>query len=395
MSISARPASPRGSAEVRSPVAEIFRLHGPAYLRDHALTPGQAKALRAVIACRTAALGGHVDVCQDCGTTTPSYNSCRDRHCPNCQSSAAKHWVNDRLGRVLPTSYFHVVFTLPEQLRAVALANPKLIYDLLFSAAHDTLKDMATRRLDAQLGITAVLHTWTREMQLHPHLHCIVTGGGLSPDGTEWASCRQDYLFPVKAMNRLFRGKFMSGLVRAHKAGKVHFAGTSAGLADPAAFARMRDLLYKTDWVVFAKKPFGGPEQVIRYLSRYTHRVAISNSRIVSQADERVVVKTRGEARCTLSPQEFIRRFLLHVLPRGFRKIRHYGLLAPANVSTRLIAARGILELMDPCRGMPTHEPEELLGDRIEATKPIPCCPACGSTNLRREDVPRPARGPP
>ncbi len=376
-------------------MAEIFRRHGPAYLRDHILTPGQAKALRAMIACRTAALGGHVDVCTDCGTATPSYNSCRDRHCPNCQSSAAKQWVKDRLERVLATPYFHVVFTLPEPLRAVALANPKIIYDLLFSAAHDTLKDMAKRRLGAQLGITAVLHTWTREMQLHPHLHCIVTGGGLSPDGTEWASCRQDYLFPVKAMNRLFRGKFMAGLERAHKAGTLHFAGTSAELADPVAFAKMRNRLYTTEWVVFAKKPFGGPEQVIRYLSRYTHRVAISNSRIVSQTDERVVIKTRGDATCTLSPEEFIRRFLLHVLPHGFRKIRHYGLLAPANVNTRLVAARRILELMDPCRGMPVYEPEELLGERIEATKPIPCCPVCGSTNLRREEIPRPARGPP
>lgn len=376
-------------------MAEIFRRHGPAYLRDRALTPGQAKALRAAIACRTAALGGHLDVCEDCGTATPSYNSCRDRHCPNCQAHAAKRWVEDRLERVLTTPYFHVVFTVPEPLRAVALANPKLVYDLLFSAAQETLQDMARRRLGAQLGITAVLHTWTREMLLHPHLHCIVTGGGLSPDGTEWASCRQDYLFPVKAMNRLFRGKFMAGLVRAHKAEKLHFAGGSAGLADPAAFAKTRDRLYKTDWVVFAKKPFGGPEQVIRYLSRYTHRVAISNSRIVSHTDERVVIKTRGDATCTLPPAEFIRRFLLHVLPHGFRKIRHYGLLAPANINTRLAAARGILELLDPCRGMPAYEPGELLGDPIKVTAPNPCCPACGGTNLRREEIRRPARGPP
>lgn len=296
---------------------------------------------------------------------------------------------------MLPTPYFHVVFTLPEPLRAVALANPKLIYDLLFLAAQETLQDMARRRMGAQLGITAVLHTWTREMLLHPHLHCIVTGGGLSADGTEWASGRQDYLFPVKAMNRLFRAKFMAGLVRAHKAEKLHFAGTSAGLADPVAFAKMRDRLYKTDWVVFAKKPFGGPAQVIRYLSRYTHRVAISNSRIVSQTDERVVIKTRGDAMCTLPPEEFIRRFLLHVLPHGFRKIRHYGLLAPANVNSRLVAARRILERTDLCRGMTAYEPEELLGERLEATKAIPCCPACGSTNLRREEILRPARGPP
>jgi hypothetical protein len=381
---------------VRSPVAEIFRRHGPAYLRDHTLVPGQAKALRSMIACRTAALGGHVDVCADCGTrTTPSYNSCRDRHCPGCQSYAAERWVQDRLERVLPTPYFHVVFTLPEQLRAVALANPKLVYDLLFCAAVDTLQDMARRRLSAQLGITAVLHTWTREMLLHPHLHCIVTGGGLSTDGTEWASCRQDYLFPVKAMNRLFRGKFMAGLVRAYNAEKLHFAGTSAALTDPVVFAKMRNQLYSTDWVVFAKKPFGGPEQVIRYLSRYTHRVAISNSRVLSQNAERVVIKTRGSATCAMSGAEFIRRFLLHVLPQGFRKIRHYGLLAPANVNTRLVAARRILELMDPYRGMPVFEPGELLGEPVVLTSPPPRCPACGGTNLHREEIPRPPRGPP
>lgn len=388
--------------EVRSPVAEIFRRHGPAYLLDHVLTPGQAKALRAVIACRTAALGGHLDTCEDCGVAVPSYNSCRDRHCPGCQSSAAKRWLKDQLERVLPTPYFHVVFTLPEPLRAIALANPKFIYDLLFLAAQETLQDMARRRLHAQLGITAVLHTWTREMLLHPHLHCIVTGGGLSLAGRPgptnrptWVNARQEFLFPVKAMSKLFRGKFMDGLVRAQNADKLHFAGTSAGLADPVAFAKMRNQLYKTDWVVFVKKPFGGPEQVIAYLSRYTHRVAISNSRIVSQDDDRVVIKTRGDARCVMPPAEFIRRFLLHVLPSGFRKIRHYGLLAPANVNTRRTVAATLLRLVDPRRDMPAYEPGELLGEPMEAAKPMPCCPVCGSLQLRREEVPRPARGPP
>ena len=399
---SAAPASPRGPAKVRSPVAEIFRRHGPAYLRDHVLTPGQARALHAVIACRTAVLGGHLDTCADCGIATPSYNSCRNRHCPSCQASAAKRWLDKQLARVLPTPYFHVVFTLPEALRAVALANPKLIYDLLFSASSETLQELAASRLKAQLGITAVLHTWTREMLLHPHLHCIVTGGGLSlapgkgrVDSPTWVAGRQEFLFPRKVMGRLLRGKFMDGLVRAHEAGKLHFAGTSAELADPMAFAKMRNQLYKTDWLVFAKKPFGGPEQVIAYLSRYTHRVAISNSRIVSQDDERVVIKTRGDARSAMSPAEFIRRFLLHVLPTGFRKIRHYGLLAPANVNTRRAVAATLLRLVDPCRDMPAYEPGERLGEPMEAAKPVPCCPVCGSLNLRREEVPRPARGPP
>ena len=196
-------------------------------------------------------------------------------------------------------------------------------------------------------------------------------------------------------MGKLFRGKFMDGLVRAHKAGKLHFAGTAAELSDPVVFAQVCNRLYKTDWVVFAKKPFGGPEQVIAYLSRYTHRVAISNSRIVSQDDERVVIKTRGDARCAMSPAEFIRRFLLHVLPSGFRKIRHYGLLAPANVNTRRAVAAALLRLVDSCRDMPAYEPGEMLGEPPEVTKPPPCCPVCGSLNLRREEVPRPARRPP
>jgi Putative transposase/Transposase zinc-binding domain len=380
---------------VRPTVAAVFRRHGPAYLCDHTLVEGQAKVLRSVIACRTAALGGHLDVCRDCGVATPSYNSCRDRHCPNCQASAAKRWLDKQLNRVLATPYFHVVFTLPAQLRAIALANPKLVYDLLFSAAEQTLQDAARSRLHAQLGITAVLHTWTREMGLHPHLHCIVTGGGLSGDGTKWIAGRQDFLFPVKVMGRLLRGKFMDGLVHAHKVGKLHFTGTSAEFADPLAFAKLRHQLYRTDWVVFAKKPFGGPEQVMAYLSRYTHRVAISNSRILAHDDERIVIKTRGEARCALAPAEFIRRFLLHVLPHGFRKIRHYGLLAPSNVNTRRAVAAELLRQVDLYRDMPVFEPGQLLGQHIPITKPPPCCPACGSVNLRREDVPRPARGPP
>lgn len=273
---------------MRPTVAEVFRRHGLAYLCQHSLTPAQGKALRAVIACRTAALGGHLDVCLDCGHKHPAYNSCRDRHCPTCQSRAAKRWLEGRLARVLPTPYFHVVFTLPEPLRAVALANPKLVYDLLFAAATETLQELAATRLGAQLGVTAVLHTWTREMLLHPHLHCVVTGGGLSRDGERWIAGREGFLFPVKVMGSLFRGKFMDGLARAHKAGNLHFAGTSAHLVDPAAFAAMRRQLYRSEWVVFAKRPFGGPQQVIAYLARYTHRVAISSSRLVAMDDKAV-----------------------------------------------------------------------------------------------------------
>ena len=380
-------ASPRGTVEARPTVAEVFRRHGPSYLCQHTLPPAQAKVLRAVIACRTAALGGHLDVCLDCGHDHPSYNSCRDRHCPTCQSTQAKRWLEGRLARVLPTHYFHAVFTLPEPLRAVALANPKIVYDLLFAAATDTLQELAATHLGAQLGITAVLHTWTREMLLHPHLHCVVTGGGLAMDGTRWIACRDAFLFDIKVMGALFRGKFMDGLVRAYKADKLHFAGTSSHLADPKAFAKLRNALYREQWVVFAKRPFGGPKQVITYLSRYTHRVAISDARIRSVTEDRVVISTRKGRTCTMRPEEFVRRFLLHVLPAEFRKIRHYGLLAPANVNTRLVTAARLLS-----------EAGKTLDTAVAATdevaQPVRACRACGSSRLRQETLP-PARAPP
>jgi hypothetical protein len=379
-------------AEPRPTVAEVFRRHGPAYLREHTLTPAQGKVLRAVIACRTATLGGHLDVCLDCGHRHPAYNSCRDRHCPTCQSSQAKKWLEGRLERVLPTHYFHVVFTLPEPLRAVALANPKPVYDLLFAAATDTLKELAATHLDAQLGITAVLHTWTREMLLHPHLHCVVTGGGLSLDGTRWNACRETFLFRVELMGALFRGKFMDGLVKAHNAGTLHFAGTSGLLADPVAFARMRRELYKTRWNVFAKRPFGGPKQVIAYLARYTHRVAISDARLRAVTADRVVISTREGRSATMRPEEFVRRFLLHVLPPDFRKIRHYGLLAPANVNTRLVSARRLLDEAGHRHDTRRFEPTEIPGEPL-ASKPR--CRACGSERIRREAILPVARGPP
>lgn len=384
-------ASPRGTAGVRPSVAAVFRRHGPAYLCHHTLAPARAKVLRAVIACRTAALGGHLEVCLDCGHAHPAYNSCRDRHCPTCQSHAAKRWLDGRLARVLPTPYFHVVFTLPEPLRAVALANPKIVYDRLFAAATETLQELATTRLDAQLGITAVLHTWTREMLLHPHLHCVVTGGGLARDGSRWVACRDAYLFPVRVMGALFRGKFMDGLAKAHAAGTLRFVGTSAHLADPVAFAKMRNQLYRTDWVVFAKRPFGGPKQVISYLSRYTHRVAISSARIQAFTDERVVISTRKGRTCTVRPDEFVRRFLLHVLPPEFRKIRHYGLLAPANVKTRLVTALRLLDAAGHRYDLRRVEPGEAIGEPIARTR----CRACGGGNLRTEALTPTARGPP
>ncbi len=376
-------------------VAEILRRHGPAYLRDHDVTPAQAKALRAALACRTAALGGHLEVCQDCGGATPAYNSCRDRHCPTCQGSQATAWLAGRIERVLPTPYFHVVFTLPAPLRAIALANPRFVYDLLFEAASATLLELAATRLKARLGVTAVLHTWTRELGLHPHLHCVVTGGGLSLDDQTWVPCPDAFLFPVKVVGALFRGKFMAALVAAYKAGDLHFAGTSAALAHPTAFAATRAALYKADWVVFAKRPFGGPKQVLAYLSRYTHRVAISDARIRAADADRVVIKTRGDRSATMAPHEFIRRLLLHVLPRQFRKIRHYGLLAPANVNTRLVAARASLDALGASRRPESPIASDVPPDPVALPLPTPRCPLCGSERLCREPLPASARGPP
>lgn len=388
------PAATPGGAGPRAVVGDILRRHGAAYLRDHAVTPTQAKALRAAMACRTATLGGHVDTCADCGWSKPSYNSCRDRHCPTCQSSQAAAWLAGRIERVLPTHYFHVVFTLPEPLRAVALANPKVVYDLLFDAASATLLELGRTRLGARLGVTAVLHTWTRDMQLHPHLHCVVTGGGLRLDDEDWVSCDDAFLFPVKVMGALFRGKFMDGLLAAQRAATLRFVGTSGELADPRAWARWRDALYRTNWVVYAKRPFGGPEQVLAYLSRYTHRVAISDARVRVAADHRIVLRTRGERTCALAPTEFVRRFLLHILPPQFRKIRHYGLLAPSNVNTRLVAARLALDARGRRiqRDERVAEPGETLGAPVVV---LPRCPLCGSANLRRDEVPAAARGPP
>ena len=388
------PSAPaRAEAGVRPPqVADIFRRHGEAYLQDHRLSPGQAWVLLSMMACRTSLLGGHLDVCPGCGYERPSYNSCRDRHCPTCQGSQQAAWIEGRLDRVVPTHHFHVVFTLPAPLRALVLANQAILYDLLFAAATRTLLDLAADQWKAQPGITAVLHTWTRQMDFHPHLHCVVTGGGLSTDGDRWVSCRQGFLFPICVLGSLFRGKFLDGLRRAAAAGELRFVGGCAGLADPVAFRQLLDRLYKTPWVVFAKRPFGGPRQVIRYLGRYTHRVAISSGRLLSVSDDRVAFKTKGERTCTLAPPEFIRRFLLHVLPKGFRKIRHYGLLAPANVRTRLVTAQRLVALTaDPTanRAAPTTSDAALPPDAPNL------CPHCRSHELRREVLPPRARPPP
>ncbi len=339
-------------------VADIFRAHGEMYRQSHVLTPDQQKVMRAIEVCRTEVLGGHLDVCDRCGYSRPSYNSCRNRHCPKCQSLVGAKWVEERMERLLPVHYFHVVLTVPSSLRTVFRRNQRAMYKLLFEAATKTLLTLGDdeERLGAQLGITAVLHTWTRELSFHPHLHCIVTGGGLSPDGTSWVAARRKYLFPVKVLSALFRGLFLDGVARLHAAGDLRIDGDLHALLDP---------LYREDWVVYAKRPFGGPEQVFKYLGRYTHRVGISNQRLISMNEEGVTFATKNGRTVTLAPQEFIRRFLLHVLPPGFVKIRHYGLWASGNISTRLAAARALLPA-PPSPPPPPPVDVEHLADEIE-----------------------------
>jgi hypothetical protein len=352
------------------------------YRRQHVLTPDQLKVMRAIEACRTEVLGGHVDVCDRCGYSRPSYNSCRNRHCPKCQSLSQAKWIEERMERLLPVHYFHVVFTLPSSLRPVCRRNQRAMYKLLFEAATKTLLTLGEdpKRLGGQLGITAVLHTWTRELEYHPHLHCIVTGGGLSLDGTEWIAARRKYLFPVKVLSSLFRGIFLDGLRRAFAAGDVRLDG-----ADPD---RLIDSLYRTDWVVYAKRPFGGPDQVFKYLGRYTHRVGISNQRLISLDANGVRFATKNGRTITLSAQEFIRRFLLHVLPPGFVKIRHYGLWAAGNVATRLAAARQALGAQPPPPLAPTETDvvESDPGWQVQLLRlvgiDVTRCPRCGEGRM-------------
>lgn len=367
-------------------VADIFRAHGEVYRqRNVTLTADQLKVMRAIETCRTAVLGGHLDVCEGCGYSRPSYNSCRDRHCPTCQSLVQARWIEQRMGRILEVSYFHVVFTLPGSLRPLARRNQRTVYKLLFEAATQTLLTLGNdaQRLGAQLGITAVLHTWTRELEFHPHLHCIVTGGGLTQDGTAWISARRKYLFPVLVLSRLFRRLFLEGLLKAHRSGDLRF--------DDGDLSKFLAPLYKTDWVVYAKQPFGGPEQVFKYLGRYTHRVGISNQRLISMDERGVCFATKNGRTIILPPQEFIRRFLLHVLPPGFVKIRHYGLFAAGNISTRLEVARRLLPTAPPTLPPAPLEPhsgndqddwqQRLL--RLTGIDPTRC-PRCGQPLLRR-----------
>jgi predicted Zn-ribbon and HTH transcriptional regulator len=357
-----------GQARPRLEVADIFRAAAQAFRDKHVPSPEQLKVMAAIQRCRTASMGGHLDVCSACGHERPSYNSCRNRHCPKCQSLAQARWIAQRQERVIPTKYFHVVFTLPEPLRTLARANAEAMYDLLFEAATRTLLEFGRSRLQAQIGVTAVLHTWTRDLRFHPHVHCIVTGGGLDDDG-HWVPARSRFLFSVKAMAKVFRGKFVEGLTALH-------------LQEPAEFAKLKERLYRHDWVVYAKQPFGGPAQVFKYLGRYTHRVGISNQRLVSFDGQQVCFHTKHGKTCTVTAVEFVRRFMLHVLPPGFVKIRHYGLVAAANVGSKLESARQSLlasegEIPSATGAEPASAWLELF--RALTGIDLALCPSCGA----------------
>jgi hypothetical protein len=361
-------------------VADIFRGHGAAWRRANAgrVSLGQLKVMSAIETCRTAALGGHVARCEDCSHTQIAYNSCRNRHCPKCQGAAAKQWLAEREAELLPVPYYHVVFTLPAAIADIAYQNKAVIYDILFKASAEALTTIATdpKHLGARIGITSVMHTWGSAMTHHPHVHMIVPGGGIALDGSRWVSCRPGFFLSVHVLSRLFRRLFLQKLIAAHK--QLQFFGNYAALAQAQKFATYLAPLRKTEWVVYAKRPFGGPQAVLAYLSRYTHRVAIANSRLITFDDAGVRFKwkdyrAKGRERAkvmTLATGEFIRRFLIHVLPSGFHRIRHYGLFASSKREENIARARELLKVSVPqskAGDADGNEPQTL-------SHPCPCC---------------------
>ncbi len=339
--------------EHRLEVADVFRQHEQEFFRQwgHMLNSHQRRAFRDICACRTAALGAHLEQCDRCAHRAIAYNSCRNRNCPKCQSTARDKWLAARTAELLPVPYCHVVFTLPQEISALALQNQRQLYSILFRAVSETLLAIAAdpRRLGAHIGLLAVLHTWNQQMLHHPHLHCVVPSGGFSPDRSRWVPSRARFFLPVKALGKLFRGKFLAFLASDFRKKKLQFAGTLAHLETPGAFDRFLRQLRSKNWVVYAKRPFGGPEYVIRYLARYTHRVAISNGRLIEMRDGQVTFRWRDSAHgnqkklMTLDAVEFIRRYLLHILPSGFVKIRHFGFLANRNRREALILCHALL----------------------------------------------------
>ena len=367
-------------------VADILRTQGQGFLDRYqsSLDFQQLKALRAIQRCRTAALGGHRDACLRCGYQAISYNSCRNRHCPKCQAQARERWLAARQRELLDTSYFHVVFTVPHQLNALALENPCLFYDLLFTASAQTLLEIASypKHLGAEIGVIGILHTWGQNLLLHPHIHCVIPAGGLSRDHRRWLRPRYPFFLPVRILSRVFRGKFLAGLKRLHRRKKLPCAGPSGALASQQQFAKLLRHLHRHDWVVYAKPAFGGPLQVLRYLGRYTHRVAISNHRLLAFEQERVTFRWKDYARggkqgqMTLAATEFLRRFFLHVLPKGFVRIRHFGFLANRFRASRLTLGRQLLA---------SNSSTELQVKTFDVRSESSClwhCPRCGASMI-------------
>ena len=431
-------APPNGGATLACPsVANIFRAFGDECARSYPLTADQRRVLRHIQMCHSPALGGYVDVCDSCGFERIAFHGCRDRHCPGCQALDQARWIQERKDRLLPLGHFHVIFTLPEQLRPLALLNPKLIYDLLFDCGSQCLLQLGRdpKWLGGRIGITAVLHTWTRKMLPHPHLHCIVTSGGLSADGSRWVDLpAPTFLFDVHAAGKLFRGKFMDALDQAWRRHLLHLAGPCAELVGAQAWATFKSVLYDMQWVVWAEAPESEDPHLVQYLGRYTHRVAISDQRLISFDGRRVTFLVRKGEQCTLDGVDFVHRFLLHVLPPGFTKIRHFGLYASANVNGALASARTLLEARRPHPELPIvgaesitpvdsnlqlsappldlheHAPPAVLSNSVNDTEPESCqseiqrligidptaCPRCHQRSVRRQPLPAPrSRAPP
>jgi len=375
-------------------VADVFRRHGEAYRRAHDGRLGriERRVMSAIELCRTAALGGHTEACADCGLVRCTYNSCRNRHCPKCLGQARVEWLAARQAELLPVPYFHVVFTLPAPVAEIAFQNKETVYAILFRTAVEALRTIAAdpKHLGAEIGLVAVLHTWGQNLHHHPHVHCVAPGGGPSLDHTRWVACRPGFFLPVRVLSRLFRRRFLDELRTAFAAGELGFFGALAGLAEPGAFTRRLRELRRVEWVVYVKPPFGGPQQVLAYLARYTHRVAIANSRLVSLTDTAVAFRWKdyrhhGKTKLmTLAADEFIRRFLLHTLPDGFHRIRHYGFLANRQRAAKLALCRRLLDA-------PSQEPPaEQVQDAVPSHPPDRC-PTCGGAMVMLAVLARPA----
>jgi hypothetical protein len=351
--------------------------------------------MAAIEACRTSALGGHLEACDNCGHQRPVYNSCRNRHCPKCQGLARADWLAQRQAELLPVPYFHVVFTMPAEAAEIAFHNKAVVYDILFRTAAETLRTIAAdpRHLGAEIGLVAVLHTWGQTLQHHPHVHCIVPGGGPALDGSRWVACHPGFFLPVRVLSAMFRRLFLQALQSAFVAGQLRFFGELAGLADPPAFAHRLAELKRAGWIVYSKPPFGGPEQVLAYLGRYTHRVAIANSRLVHFDGQQVGFRWKDYRHHSktktmiLAADEFIRRFLLHSLPDGFHRIRHYGFLANGRRAAKLALCRHLLDAPAP---EPVHSPTDYRERYLQLTgRSLDVCPCCGGRMLARQTLPR------